>query len=442
MFSYSRIKTALENRVAYRPTLNKLDTPEIASPLTVSESGLFVNSINSEFITNDVMNDFIVFFEGMDIDEWDNGDSYTEGDLVRQTKDGQDQTFRATDSSTGSDPAIDADGSNWETGLSFILRQFREDAVNELMNDLTTRLNLTLVTKRLLNNSPLFNERDISKLRGKSDRFVGVEIIPSPRNNVQLQTSKIGIKATEAETVTLYLFHSSQDEAIETFEIEILTPNKFVWYDLERIIDFINEETNVGGRYYIGYFEELLSGEFFTWKMPTYWFGDYTTTGNCNNCGGSAYSRNSKLWNAAKSYFEARPVSFTSLNGTDLPNIDENFGNVNYLDNTPFNLRMSSYCDPTNPFIESIQVFDKAYQAKIALLILTEAKNSNRVNSIGDDAARKLSLFIDGAFSNGQLVTPGLSQRYENYLDEIVIDYDELDPICFGNNRALLLGMN
>lgn len=441
MIDYSKLKTALLNRVGFRPTFNSGTTPPISDDLVTSESGLLVNSLNEQFLTNDNIYASVRFFDGMELEIFVLINTYNKGDIVRITANGlKDVYVCRVDGTTNLEPSSNPD--EWDTSLSFQLREYKETAINEVINDALTNKELKHSTKRLLANSPLFNARTVSKRTTKGDRFIGVEIIPAQRNNIQLQISKIGLRFAEGATVKFYLYHSSQNEALQTFDIIITNPLAFEWSeDLNIVLTLIDDDYNVGGRFYLGYYETELETDPFDWLFPRYWAN--TNYRPCSSCGGSL-STDFRLYKSARQFFAIRPITFSSdkLNGTNIPTLGEYFDNVTYSDRIPFNMRMSTYCDPTNALVETITMFDKALQAKIATIILFDSLNSNRVSSTGDNNARKIDLVLNGAFSNGVLVQRGVNHIYRDYIEQIAIDYSDLDPLCWRNNNRLTLGPN
>ena len=441
MIDYSKLKTALLNRVGFRPTFNSGTTPPIAEDLVTSESGLLVNSLNEQFLTNDNIYASVRFFDGMELPLFVIGDNYDEGDIVRITANGlKDVYVCRIDGTTNLEPSDNPD--EWDTSLSHQLREYKETAINEVINDALTNKELKHSTKRLLSNSPLFNARTVSKLQTNRERFVGVEIIPAARNNIQLQISKIGLRLQAADVVTFYLYHSSQNEALQTFDITVTNGLAFQWSeDLNIVLTLIDDDYNIGGRFYLGYYEDELATEAFNWIFPRYWSNSNYRP--CGSCGGSL-SADYRLYKSARPFFAVRPVTFSQdkLNGTNIPTLGEYFDGVTYSERVPFNMRMSTFCDPTNALVETITMFDKALQAKIASLILFDSLNSNRVSSTGDNNARKIELVLNGAFSNGELVQRGVNHIYGDYIEQIAVDYKDLDPLCWRDNRVLTIGPN
>lgn len=92
-----------------------------------------------------------------------------------------------------------------------------------------------LKSRALLSNHSVIGGIASEKL-DKNSRFVGFVLQPAEGNNVKNILTKIGYFGDTAESFTIYLYETSQKEAIATFDFDYTTPLSQQWKDITNFI--------------------------------------------------------------------------------------------------------------------------------------------------------------------------------------------------------------
>jgi hypothetical protein len=205
------------------------------------------------------------------------------------------------------------------TFSTWLLNKYNASIV-KLFNRLATEKKLSGSTKSIFDNFQLFTGAGLmSDSITKSGRLVGLAITPKNINNVQVVINQVGLQLSAAQTgLPIYLWHSSSVGTCDSQVLVTSGTNKFTWTAANFILDYVNYAGNIdaGGTWYIGYFENDLTGNAIRKRYDFY-------SGPCVGCLNSSYENITKfnLWSM---YFEVIPFSVDAghLSGTNLPAID------------------------------------------------------------------------------------------------------------------------
>ena len=88
-----------------------------------------------------------------------------------------------------------------------------------------------------------------------------MEIIPVRAMGVTMQIHKIGLQMVGATgKIKMYLFHSSQEAPIKTFELDFTNTNGgFQWFDVKDLyLPYISDGTDAGGAWFLCYNQDEL----------------------------------------------------------------------------------------------------------------------------------------------------------------------------------------
>lgn len=403
MFTNSDIANALVNRVGFRQTVDSA-YPVLHSDLLQNE-GLLVNSIAERWLRAEVLSDTLEHYEAMTFEDWDAAKNYVVGDFVKEGK----QVYRALNDNNGSQPLSE----NWETALSYRLRQYRESAAKEVVKELIKARNYVTFTTGLKASNALFSARTKGANENKANLQRGVKISLKNEQGLKVRLSKIGLKLDTAQTVNFYLHHSDNLEPI-VFPVEVTATevNRFVWKNLTDEDGNSLEmkywaQNNAGGEYYLTFFEEDIAGNYDVWDMSNYFY--YNNFGKKISC----------------NYFYVSPVEFTEekQNKPNLPDVGEYLDNYTYDYEYPFNIRYEVLEDATEVILNNIERLDEVYQTKLAINLLTDMLYSPRVSNEGDDARGLLDNLLYGYKENNNL---GLVGKYKKLLKSAIEDFSNL----------------
>ena len=432
--SLSQINTALRNRIGIRNMFQSLDYVPLDSDLTTSQSGLWVNSVNETFLRPEIIDSYLEFAEGFNNNDWDVATNYGQlgGQFVLRERNDKTQAYvskvTATDN-IGLDPI--SSPNEWESFLSYRLKQTRETAINETVQDLTTAKHLAARTQKVKEYDRLWHQETRPTDLQISDNFRCVNIVPSSKNAINLEITEVAIIADTAQTFNFYLYHTDDLPAIQTFSITIDTSevNRLVWKNLEDSLGnplVINEKANSGGIYLFGFYEDDIAGNIKSWE-----YNYYSPT-----IVGSPWVVNYYAWKAFSPYYSFYPSTYSQQNKPQLPDVGQYFDQAGFDEEISFNLKIKIFEDYTNLLLDNVEIIDNLIKLKWAIGILQEMKHTFRINSKADKAEEIENILMKSKTTKGteghftETYTGGL---YERYAAELKLAKEQLTTLTTNN---------
>jgi len=313
------------------------------------------------------------------------------------------------------------------------LTSIRKQAVQKVLADVISLKVGNEYQKSVLEETPLINgTSNPSNIENKKGRFVGWLFRLPESINLKNTIQKVLVQFTDNVTnLPLYVYHSSQNEAVDTILITTTNAPSVSTIDLAtpQVLSYMSDDTDIGGFYMIGYYEDDL-------PLTTNAIYKEVTVGDVP-CGGCDpwMKRYYKKWN---SYLKTKAVyvDAQNLNGIDLPLIDDiedatktNFG---------LNFYVSIGCDLTDFIVEHKNMFAQSIQAKMAIDLLRYIETSpTRNNKIADSIAREAGIRINGIVSENNFIkVRGLIHDYEQFLKASNFDFSRLDKFCLPSART------
>lgn len=415
MFDFNNIASSLENRVGFTSTVNTADVPSLPAALTTNESGLRVNDGISQYLIPEQLYDFLPNYELFQYDAWASGTTYSTGDYVKHNG----VNYIALQASTGSEPGTPLAVNDWERVFINQLKKKRLEGIRFALQSLFKQHNLSRYQKTLFDSGTVYPAYSNAILKKKRGRFIGLSIVPlSPY--LRFEIHQIGLHYTFAESVNLYLFHSSKTKALSTTALTIdpTETDTFVWKALNLKLSRFSDKHFTDGHFLIGFFENELSGQLAQWQQLGYGY----LYGKDNFC-----------------MANIRPVEIdsTDLNGTDRPNLDEFNESVSTNDYLPFNLKASVKTDPSELFTRVPEQFDEVLQYSIAanlLKVMIDSVSLGRVNQKVEGAFQKLQFDLYGNKEQG---IEGVQQKLEKAIKQASMNMEKLDPVFKSNNYLI-----
>jgi len=371
MFTISDIITAGSDLVGWRESANS-DYTALSDNLKVSQSGYYVNDLPGV--------DFDIINKGL----------------------GDDQT----------------DVNNY-------LEAVQKSEITETVNDFVIKAMSKLGSRTLLSNFDVCNGvADVTDLATKNARFVGWVITPRSSNSIKATITKIGLQLSAAQTLKIYLYETSQQSPIKTFNFSYTTPLSVQWL---AVTDFIVKYRGSGTRqsYLLGYYEydpdRVVTGQL-TGSAVEFEFDC-----GCNNAPRRVFGE----------YVWIQPIeianSYLNFSESDyiLPTIDDltSF----YCDESRgLFAKINVECDITDLILDNLLVFAKAYQYKMAIRILDDFLSCKNLNYLTD--ATRYRDFAQGkkdmywSILNGWIDNTGLRRR--GLIEDLVLDFSRIDEVC------------
>jgi hypothetical protein len=322
------------------------------------------------------------------------------------------------------------------------LENVSSSTINEMCNKFIIAQKNSNYTKALLSNYAMGVYAQNMRIVGlKNNRFVGFEIRPKLSNSIKAQIIEFWAAFDSIQTnLPIYLYASTQIDPIATWTITTTKTNSFERIDLngdessstgstswEEVMSYIDRTRGHGARYFIGYYEEDLTGSAIDTRWPGF--------GGCTSCGGGQQAKDHLQ------YIVVQPCEVGASNTyTDRKLFD--IDNVGYSDSTyGLMLKINAVCDVSEALCDNKIMFANVYQKMVGIRILWDAVNTNRLNSTNANQKenwRNLALKYEFEVFGGTV--EGRYQKGE--LEVLTVDFSNIDPQCIGARKASFGVMN
>jgi hypothetical protein len=310
---------------------------------------------------------------------------------------------------------------NVETYLQNKINQ----GINKMLRKMTNFKKEMASTKTLLNSAALFDGvAPLNNTITAESRFVGMEFELKPSYGVDVTIDKIGFQSNSIQAgFNLYLFHSSQEAPIQTIPVTTAVARSFQWITLATPISlkYLSDTYDVGGLFYLGYFEDDITGQALKKDFNF-------SRGVCGTCNRNAY----KIWNTRLDFLRITPmyVANGNLNGGNL--FDYNDVVHTSDNNYGLNLKTTVKCDLSSYFCEQKLLFADALGYQVAIDILEDIKHSDRANRIAEVNRNMIIRDLEGDRETNE---KGLAMRAEDALKALDFDFSSIDSPCIPCNK-------
>lgn len=419
MFDIQSVKDCFDGFMGWQSSQDPCKKP-LSDEVTQSDSGQTFNEYHP-LLTPDNIESIAINPNKFIINLWDIGTAYPIDATIYWNVSGFKTYYKSLSASnTGNQP--DTSPLEWEEVpyLSNWYTKKTRESINKFFNALAVKKKLAQKTKTVLDSFKLFkNEGRIGDLITKSNRFVGFYIQTKQTENISILIKQMGLQLSAIQpNITLYLYHSSQVDAIATVSFTTTRAGSFQWFDSSLMLDYVSDDYDTGA-FYLGYYEEDLVGQAINkqlnWDNP------------CTGCQGwkiSDYQSFSQFMSMSPIYVSENDLSISR----ELFDIND----VKYTNNTNFgiNLSLTIKCDWTSFICGNKTVFTNALGAQVANDFLNEMLFSTRDNDLREK--------INAAIQGNEAIS-GTMKTLEKEIDAIDFDMSDLGTPCMpcANQKGL-----
>lgn len=311
------------------------------------------------------------------------------------------------------------------------LNKLEDQGIVQVMQRFVATKKVQRETKTLLERRPFFDGAGRLKATIKNtSKIVGLAITPARYLGVVTRIPSIGLQMTGATgNVRVYLFHSSQPEPIQTYNLNFTKENGgFQWFELGDVMPYIYSTNNAGGTWYLCYNQDELPFGMEAINMSKDWSKE-----PCSTCGVTDI----RAWKEITKYIQTNPfmVKAPSTFAEEPLLWDVSEMMYTMTQNYGINCLLNVGCELTPFIIENKEVFADVIQKQVAYNALrTMALNpSVRVNRNQSNVARQDILYeLDG---NTQGRKGGLGFEIERAFNALEIDTKSMDRVCLCDNN-------
>lgn len=314
--------------------------------------------------------------------------------------------------------------------LTTYLDQVETEAITQLLNRLETDNKLGNSGKDLARNDVIYEVgRKVQNITNES-RFCGVMFELADSTGLTAIINRIGLYLTANVTdLDLYLFHSSQEQKIASYQFTTAKSNSFSWQEIRiELKHDIDTSGITGGTWYLGYYQDDLALQ--TTQAVRYsamnWLHGY-----CGTCGGGVN--------------QAKYTSISSrlmMTGFYVPNAslpvskDEAFDPSTAVktnsNNWGFNFNITIGCDLTQFWIDNRRTLADCIGLSVAMRILEDMKYSDQINNIEKAVKIMIVRDLEGAADTNN---PPLNQKLAKAIKALRWDEGNLNKDCLPSAR-------
>lgn len=354
---------------------------------------------------------------------WNGGTSYVQGARVSFSN----KSYEAKQASTGQQP--DTSAADWKE-LN-LLDQFITDiflaAGEDVVQQVIIEKKLAKQVKSVLSSVTAFSGAGtMTDYILNQGSLVGYKITLPHRNNILCIIQRIGLQLTAAQDdLTLYLYHTSQVEPIATIQIDQTKVNSFEWHEANLRLNYLSEDLDAGGAYYLMYDQNDLVGQAIKKKLNL-------NNPPCSYCNPQDVTD----WNNYSRFFRLQAVEVLAANrNTDDDLLLWDITKTKNVPDTNFglNFEMSARCDITRLLVQNKDLFGYAMRDVATKKFLEAMANSTRQNN----AQTKVDVMARAELTAGVAGGMNFQSQVSNQIKAVGFDIADLDPLCMPCSKSV-----
>lgn len=419
MYNNTKIIECLAGLVGFEPSYYS-EHPPVDADLLGSSSGIRVGPALHPLLVPENVFAIAEQFSKVNVRVFDPAITYVKGEIV---KEGSDVYYSRVDNNVGNTPSTSVD--QWQkTNLySAYLRKLYNASCLKLLSRMFTDKKMQGVAKTLLADLNLYEGTgNINTFITKQSRVVGYKIRIRNADTAAI-INYIGMQVNQAQSpLTLYLYHSSSDAAIDTIELQHTRVIQFQWHKLPtaKILSFLDDNVNAGGSWYLVYYEDQLTGDAIKKDVS---FSGQNTCGTC-----SENVINARRYADWSKYVSIQPFYVPASYADNITHKLWDETKEIYVDdyNWGINLQISVQCDVTSWFCQNRDVMTSALVQQLTVDLLQEMTYSLRDNQKRERVAGLAAVALDNQ-ENGQY---GEAKKLEKTIEALSFDFSGMNSVC------------
>lgn len=406
MFNINTLLSSFESLVGVRPA-NDTRSSVLSSAVKRSDSGLYINAAHP-LLTVDNFEATAADIHGLtSLRDYDSQATYQKGVIVQNIE----QWFESLANNNTADLT---DATKWvETSVvDQFLKSTYKDAVTRVFRRVELDKQVSNKGRRLVSSTPLFFVEG-KEVNQRSDSFVGLRLWVQ-NNDLAGVLNKVGLQLKQAQSITLYLFHTSSQQPVQAWEVEYTNSGRFQWFSANEPLDF----SDINGYYTIGYFESDLEAGNTSIRRRL----KLNESPMCEHCNRRDYDYYTK-WSPYLSLEAIRvPNDFLSVSAQTWSEEDIE---IMPLQNYGLNLNLSVNCDLTNIVLENKGIFANAIFEQWKIILLESIAFTARTNRLGNTIAQAAHFALHDPQNRDNPYN-----SLEKAFGAIEVDFSGLNPLC------------
>lgn len=299
------------------------------------------------------------------------------------------------------------------------------DAITELLNRIETEKQIKNVGKDIAKSDVVFNVgRKTANLTNES-RFCGVMFELNNNMGLAAIINRIGMYLTAAVTdLDLYLFHSSQSQAIATYQFTTTKTNSFSWQEQRVELNYDDNTKGItGGTWYLGYYQDDLALQA---SQAVQYTAMNWVHGYCSGCGMKnadiAYKSISTRIAMKGFYVPSASLPVSKTEAFD-PSVAVQTNNNNW----GLNFNISIVCDMTQFWIDNRRTLANVIKMAVSMKVLEMMKFSSQINNVEEAVKIMIVRDLEGAQDTNN---PPLNEKLADAIEALRLDEGNLNKDC------------
>ncbi len=412
---------------------------QTSNPVFTTLPDTIVKSANNVLIQHPLLNieniDMCArSYADWDYDTWEDSEEYSEGDRVKV----EGTIYESLQDANENHAITDTDW--WETvsPLALYLEDVFRGGIDDVVNNFVNQKKLRSETKTLLDNVILFegagNKNDLVI---NEHYLVGFAVQLKYSRNLLTMIKRIGHQFTQAGNLTLWIYHSSQQDPIATVTVARTKINSLEWHTPAAALNlrYVGSAHDAGGTFFIMYDQDATPGQAINKLRRNGW-----SVGPCSTCNGN----DKRWWRMYSRYMSIRACRVAPADRqvvVDSPDTLWDIDKTQFVetDNFGLNFELMARCDMTEMLIQHKDIFAMALRDQITVKLLETLSTSTRQNA----DQTKVAPFALSALQARSVGGGGAREDAEKQVKAIDFEFSGFDDYCMpckGSGTGLKYG--
>jgi len=310
--------------------------------------------------------------------------------------------------------------------LEEFLAETEEASIGEILNDITEKRQLDRTAKEIVANDIIYNSEGwVNDVIINESRFVGVRFRLDLELGLKATVNRLALQFTQPQTgLTLYLYHSNRAKVLKKIEYNSTEGGSFNWMEVLLDLHAYNEDLS-GGSFYLGYYQNDITGQAIQYKKLNW------ESGYCGTCGGGV---NQAKYKSVSKYITMQPfyVPNPSLSIDKDFMFEPNSIIEVYENNWGFNFNISVSCDLTRFWCDNRTALRGVLGLKVAIKILRMMQFSQQINYIEEQLKSMIIRDLEGDKETNYI---NLFQKYGRALKSVNFNTSSISKTCLPCDR-------
>lgn len=361
-----------------------------------------------------------------DYDTWEDSEEY---DLAERVK-VDDIIYESQQAANENHAVTDTDWWMPVSLLALYLEDVFRNSIDDVLVGFVNEKKLRSETKTILDNVLLYegmgNRNDLIVNEGY---LVGFAFQLKFSRNLLAMVKRIGHQFSQTGDLTLWIYHSSQAEAIATVEITRTKANGMEWTTPATEIRFrhFSPDLDAGGVFFIMYDQDSIPGQAINKNRRNGW--DAMPCGTCSGFDKQAWRNYSKFMTVKACRVKpADRLPAGSDEDAGTPDALWDVDKTEYVpsDNYGLNFELMARCDLTDMLIQHKDIFAMPIRDMVTVKLLESLANSTRQN--GDESKVGPKALI--ALQSSQVGGGGMREIAAKQIKAIDFEFSGFSDVC------------